>query len=420
MIIFNKQNIYILSMKNLFEFFNEYLYDRLIINEVSNIIANEFMINESFKSSILQKLAKAIYDAEKSSNITKINRAKDEDERYGTKYGKHDPKIVSFASIFGPKTVNGNYGPSKKGVQGLKWSEISDDDFKEYAPDDKELIKLIKKTYGKKDGNADFIVMKGDEIINFIKAYGTDEKSDGMFYFKSDTLKKYKYNGDEHEYTENGGVKELTKPYYTYQHRPLKVGEVIDALKGLATIEGVKVYALEITSDMVQTYKTTLDDRAAAQKGVINYDKASLAMLRKNQVARYKALADEIRAKKLQSDPNVFWDEIKKTNDEVVALYSKIMSSPENIDKRFELGNLMNYVAYAYESFYDSVKSGRQYERAKERAKVRAAEKGEEFDEKDYDKWDFNKSDSKQKINDAKEYVDKVKKMIQEIEANLK
>jgi len=419
MFIFNKRNIYVLLMKNLFEFFNEYLYDKLIINEVSNMIAKEFMVNESFKSSILQKLAKAIYDAEKSSNISKIKRAKDDDERYGTKYGKHDPKIVSFASIFGPKEVSQKYTVSKKGIQGLKWAEISDDDFKEYAPDDKELIKLIKKTYGKKDGNADFIVMKGDEIINFIKAYGVDEKSDGMFYFKNDEMKSYTLGGNLHQYKENGGVKELTKSYYSYKHRSLKQNEVIDALKALATVEGVKVYALEITSDMVQTYKTTLDDRAAAQKGIVNYDKDSLEQLRKNQVARYKALADEIRAKKLQADPNVFWDEIKKTNEEVVALYSKVMSSPEYIDKRFDLGRLMNYVAYAYESFYDSVKYGRQSEKAKERYKAKAAERGEEFDDKEYDKFDFDKSSSKEKINDAKEYINKVKKMIQEIEEDL-
>lgn len=406
-------------MKTLFEYLNEARYQSIISNEMSGMIAEEFMINESFKSSILQKLAQAIYDAEKSSNAQKVKQAKDDDERYGTKYGKHNPNIVSFASIFGPQEISRKYGASKKGIQGLKWSEISDDDFKEYAPDDKELIKLIKKTYGKKDANADFIIMKGDKVINFIKAYGITEKTDGMFYFKSDQIKNYQFDGAEHQYKENGRVVEITKPYYTYQHRSLKQNEVIDALNGLATIDGVKVYALEITPDMIQTYKTTLDDRAAAQKGVVNYDKDSLEQLRKNQVARYRALADEIRANKLQSDPNIFWDEIKKTNDEVTALYAKVMSSPENLDKRFELGRLMNYMAYAYESFYDSVKYSRDSEKRKEHAKARAAKKGEEFNDKDYDQFDFDKANSKQKINDAKEYIDKVKKMIKEIEDNL-
>lgn len=406
-------------MKHLFEYLNDYYYNNLVINEVCNLIAEEEMVNESFKSSIVQKLAQAIYNAEKSSNKTKIEQAKNDDERYGTDYGKHDPRIVSFASIFGPKTINGKYGSVKKGIQGLKWSEITDDDFKEYAPDDKELIKLVKKTYGKKNANADFIVMKGDEIINFIKAYGADEKSDGMFYFKSDTLKKYKSDGVEHKYTVNGGVKELTKPYYSYQHRALKVNEVIAELQALSEIEGVKVYVLEITDDMIKQYQELTNDRKKSQEGVINYDKKSLEMLRKQQVARYKALAQEIRAKKLQNDPNVLFNEIAETNKQVIELYKKVMSSTDNLDKYFDLGRLMDYVSRAYESFYRSMKSERQSERAKERYKAKAAERGEEFNDEEYDKLDFNKSSAKEEINDAKKYIDNVKKMIKEIEDQL-
>lgn len=406
-------------MKHLLEYLNDYYYDSLVINEVCNLIAEEEIVNESFKSSIVQKLAQAIYNAEKSSNKSKIEQAKNDDERYGTDYGKHDPRIVSFASIFGPKAINGKYSLVKKCIQGLKWSEITDDDFKEYAPDDKELIKLVKKTYGKKNANADFIIMKGDEIINFIKAYGADEKSDGMFYFKSDTLKKYKSNGVEHKYTVNGGVKELTKPYYSYKHRTLKVNEVIDELKALSEIEGVKVYALEITDDMIKQYQELTNDRKKSQEGVINYDKKSLEMLRKQQVARYKALAEEIRAKKLQNDPNVLFNEIAETNKQVIELYKKVMSSTDNLDKYFDLGRLMDYVSRAYESFYRSMKSERQSERAKERYKAKAAERGKEFNDEEYDKLDFDKSHAKSEINDAKKYIDNVKKMIKEIEDQL-
>ena len=402
-------------MKHLLEYLNDYYYDSLVINEVCNLIAEDEMVNESFKSSIVQKLAQAIYNAEKTSNKKKVEQAKKNDEVLGTEYGKHDPHIVSFTSIFGPKTVNGRYG-STKGIQGLKWSEITDDDFKEYAPDDKELIKLIKKTYGKKNANADFIVMKDGEIINFIKAYGADEKSDGMFYFKSDALKKYS-NGSE--YTLPGGVKEVTKPYYSYQHRPLKVAEVVNALKELSSIEGVKVYALEITDDMIKQYQSLITDRKKSQEGVINYDKKSLDMLRKQQVSRYKVLADEIRANKLQNDPNILFNEIAETNKQVIELYKKVMSSTDNLDKYFDLGRLMDYVSRAYESFYRSMKSERQSERAKERYKAKAAERGEEFNDKEYDKIDFDKSNAKSEINDAKKYVDNVKKMIKEIEDQL-
>ena len=403
-------------MRHLLEYLTDYYYDSLVINEVCNLIAEDEMVNESFKSSIVQKLAQAIYNAEKTSNKRKVEQAKAYDEVQGTEYGKHDPHIVSFTSIFGPKTVNGRYGGSTKGIQGLKWSEITDDDFIEYAPNDKELIKLIKKTYGKKNANADFIVMKDGEIINFIKAYGADEKSDGMFYFKSDSLKKYA-NGSE--YTLPGGVEELTKPYYSYQHRPLKVAEVVNALKELSAIKGVKVYALEITDDMIKQYQSLITDRKKSQEGVINYDKRSLDMLRKQQVSRYKALADEIRANKLQKDPNVLFNEITETNKQVIELYKKVMSSTDYLDKYFELGRLMDYVSRAYESFYRSMKSERQSEMAKERYKVKAAERGEEFNDEEYDKFDFDKSNAKSEINDAKKYIDNVKKMIKEIEDQL-
>lgn len=403
-------------MRQLLEYLNDYYYDSLVINEVCNLIAEDEMVNESFKSSIVQKLAQAIYNAEKTSNKKKVEQAKKNDEVLGTEYGKHDPRIVSFTSIFGPKTVNGRYGGSTKGIQGLKWSEITDDNFIEYAPNDKELIKLIKKTYGKKNANADFIVMKDGEIINFIKAYGADEKSDGMFYFKSDTLKKYA-NGSE--YTVPGGVEEVTKPYYSYQHRPLKVAEVVNALKELSSIKGVKVYALEITDDMIKQYQSLITDRKKSQEGVINYDKRSLDMLRKQQVSRYKVLAAEIRANKLQKDPNILFNEITETNKQVVELYKKVMSSTEYLDKYFELGRLMDYVSRAYESFYKSIKSGRKSEKSREHAKARAAERGEKFDPKEYDEFDYNRSDAQSSINDAKKYINNVKEMIKEIEAEL-
>ena len=403
-------------MKHLLEYLNDYYYDSLVINEVCNLIAEDEMVNESFKSSIVQKLAQAIYNAEKTSNKKKVAQAKAYDEVQGTEYGKHDPRIVSFTSIFGPKTVNGRYGGSTKGIQGLKWSEITDDDFIEYAPNDKELIKLIKKTYGKKNANADFIVMKDDEIINFIKAYGADEKSDGMFYFKSDSLKKYA-NGSE--YTVPGGVEEITKPYYSYQHRPLKVAEVVNALKELSSIKGVKVYALEITDDMIKQYQSLITDRKKSQEGVINYDKRSLDMLRKQQVSRYKALADEIRANKLQKDPNVLFNEITETNKQVVELYKKIMSSTDYLDKYFELGRLMDYVSRAYESFYKSIKYKRSSDKGRERYKARAAERGKKFDPKEYDEFDYDKEYAQSSINDAKKYINNVKEMIKEIEAQL-
>lgn len=398
-------------MKQLFEYLNDYNYDVLVINEMINIIVSEEIVNESFKSTLVQKLAQKIYDIEKDNNIKKIKRAKDEDERYPYSDGsKRDPNLTNFASIFGPKVKYQRYGGDKKGIQGLKWSEITDDDFKEYAPNDKALIKLIKKTYGKADANANYIITDPDgNVINFIKAYGEDAKSDGMYYFKSERMAKY---SDGTKYKINSELKEYLKDYYSYRSRPLKAGEVIDILNELAEVPGIKVYALEITNDMIKNYKDLIDARTESQKDVINYDKKSLDNLLNLQRSRYKVLADAMRAKKLQDNSKDFFEEIKKTNEEVIKLYEKIMSKPEYLDMYFDMGELMSYVSSSYKSFYQSVKSKHDADKNEKRAKDHKAD-----NPKIYRK--YNDERAQEAINDAQEYVNKVKKMMSKIEEEL-
>lgn len=389
---------------------NEYISDIQYINVITEefcIVEGLDIINESFKSSILSKLAKTIFDAEKQHNTREIENKKEQkirDKERGYEYSDdwYKPKLNSFASIFGPKTVEGRYGGKKTGVQGVKWSEIEDKDFKEYTEYSKELDKLIKSSYGKKDGNADFIIEDPDgKIINFIKAYGESEKSAGMFYFKI-------------EGNWGDGVKEVEKDFYKYNKRSLKTNEVIEAVKGLIGA-GCKVYALEITSDMIKNYDDLHIGRKDSQKGVINYDKKSLSALLKNQQSRYNALVKEMKAKRLEANKDNLFDEIKKINDEAVALYQKVMSKPEYIDKFYDLGRLMTYTSYAYEQFYKYAKSMRDSDKHIQRAKERAAERGEEFDAKEYDKYDYNKSNAKSSIRDCEEYINKVKKEIEHI-----
>lgn len=393
-------------MKNLFEYLKDYSWEKNILLEESNMIAED-MINESFKSSILSALAQAIFNAEKENNKNEINRKKEnkkrnEEQGYNYSDDYYKPKLTNFASIFGPKTDGGKYN-IKKGLQGLKWSEIKDEDFKEYAPDDKELAKLIKSTYGKKDKNADFIVMtKDNKVLNFIKAYGKDDKADGVFYFKTDG--KW-----------GNGVKEITKPYYSYQTRSMKANEVIDMLKGLAEIDGVKVMALEITDDMIKDYKDLATTREEQKKGTINYDAASLKELLNKQQSRYKTMVAEIKARKLQKDPNLLFDDIKKANDEVVALYKQVVSSPENLTQSFDMSRLMTYVSYAYESLYKSMQASNSANRSIKRAKEKGASDAEANEWGHYDR-----ERAKSEINDSKEYLDKVNKMIEDIKKNLK
>jgi hypothetical protein len=76
------------------------------------------------------------------------------------------------------------------------------------------------------------------------------------------------------------------------------------------------------------------------------------------------------------------------------------------MDMRFDLSDLMRYVSYAYEQFYKSVGS------------LRAAKRSEDRYGKGYGKYDKERSD--EEIRDAKEYLEKVNKMVKEIEDNLK
>ena len=157
---------------------------------------------------------------------------------------------------------------------------------------------------------------------------------------------------------------------------------------------------------MIKDYDELHKEREESQKGSIEMDEASMRTLLKQQQARYSAMVKEIKAKKLQDDPNILFNDIKKANDDVVALFQKVMSKPENMDMRFDLSDLMRYVSYAYEQFYKSMKS------------LRTAKREEERYGKGVGKYDKERSD--EEIRDAKEYVEKVNKMVKEIEDQLK
>ena len=390
-------------MQQLFEYLVNDICDQNILKEEAVLFIEEEMVNESFKCELLTNLAQQIATAEKKNNANKIERAKKDDENYPYSDGsKHDPKTVSFTSIFGPLTIGGRYD-TKKGVQGLKWSEITEDDFVLVkAGNEKELKKALKPIYAKNGKGDAIICLPGTKTpVMFIKGYGKDDDK-RLYYFNMDQTKW------------DSGVKEKTASKYSYQTRALRLDEV------MPLINDCDVYILNITDDLIKQYQTLSKSRQDAQKGSINYDKKSLSVLLQQQKARYSAMVKEIKAKKLQKDPNVLFDEIKQTNDAVVALYKEVLSKPENIDQYFDLGRLMDYVARAYESFYKSVKSGRDSERRKERAKQRAAAKGEEYNEEDYDKYDWDKGRSDEEIRDAKEYIEKVKKEIENIKKNLK
>jgi len=371
-------------MQQLFEYLINDICDQAILKEEANLYAED-MVNESFKCELLTNLAAQIKKAEKKNNARKaeINKKREEEG-----YGSLREKFVSFASIFGPLTVNGRYN-TKKGVQGLKWSEITEDDFVLVkAGNEKELKKALKPIYAK-NGKGDAIVCEPGtkNPVMFIKGYGKD-----------DDKRLYYFNMNQSSY--GSGVHEQTAKKYSYQTRALNMDEA------LALIKPYDVYILTITDDLIKQYQTIQQKRDAEKEGSINYDEASLAELLKKQKARYKTMVAEIKAKKLQKDPNVLFDEIKQTNDEVVALYKEIMSTPDNLDKYFDMGSLMSYVSGAYERFYRSMKDDREADRDDQKYPNRSG-----------DSW--IRQSAKDNIRDAKDFLERAKKMIDEIKNEL-
>jgi len=373
-------------MKNLFEFVSDGLYNNEILTETCNLIIDE-TINESFQASLLTNLATAIKNAEKEHAANdKKQRERNKEQGYSSDYMAHSAK--SFASIFGPLTETPRYGGKKTGIRGLKWSEIKDSDFKQYKGDDKEFVKFLKSVYAKK-AIADMIVCAPGtkDIVAFIKGYAKTLGDVRVYYFESEGWKK--------------GVQEKTAKKYKYDVRSLKVNETLELIKDF------DIYVLEITESMIKDYDELHKEREESQKGSIEMDEDSMKALLKQQKARYNAMVKEIKAKKLQDDPNILFNDIKKANDDVVDLFQKVMSKPENMDMRFDLSDLMRYVSYAYEQFYRSMSS------------LRAAKRSEEkYSGREYGKYDKERSD--EEIRDAKEYLEKVNKMIKEIEDQLK
>lgn len=378
-------------MKNLLESLNKVLCDKAILEEYTILEAEEILqLNESFNSDILKSLAKAINQAETNHREHDKQSQKNWKDRG---YSGSAPKSAkSFTTIFGPINDNG------KKLQGLKWDQIKDDDFKLYNSDDKELEKLLKSVYQKKQ-QANFICCEPNtkDVILFIKGYGGEVK---VYGFKTN------YGTD--------AVSEKTAPKYKYGERALKFDETMMVIKGL------DVYALIITDDMKKEYYDLSNERKEAKKGMINYDQESLNKMLKDQKARYNALVKKMKADKMNSDKSQVLEKLEKTHQECVKIMQEIISNFEkNGDQYFDVSRLLSYSSYAYQSFYDSLRYAEQSKRGREKAKQRYAEKGREWNDEEYDKYDFDKHSSDQEMNKVDEYIKETEKMIADMRKRL-
>lgn len=392
-------------MKTITQYIKEQKYNDLISEEFCEIVS-ENMINESFKSSLIQKLAAKISKAEASENKSKIKNAERLDKEYPRYDGsKHDPNLVNFASIFGPITITPKYNSkNKRKVRGLKWSEITDDQFVLYKGIEeginKDLSKIIKNVCAHKL-NANFIICKKDtdDVVMFIRGYNESKETPvRIFYFTFD--RPSPYGG-----ITRGGVHAMERQKSKWKTRELKADEIIEE------IQGYDVYMLEITDSMIEDYTVLATGRKESQEGIINYDKKSLEDLLKNQQARYKSLVKKIKADKLIGKSDELFNEINKVNQEVQNLYNTIINTFEYKQDYYRLGRLMEYVSHAYEYFFKYLDN----KKAADKTRAEYAEKyNRTYTDSYYD------TTAEEYINDCKEKLDKVKEEIDNIKQSLK
>ena len=122
--------------------------------------------------------------------------------------------------------------------------------------------------------------------------------------------------------------------------------------------------------------------------------------------AMYKKLAEELRAKRLQEDPNALYDKIKEANQKVLALYDKIITDDKYIGSHYSIGDAMSYVNDAFRQYYDFLRNQHEYNDAKNHDDDSYAER--------YIKGRVNDS-----INDVKKRIDYILKEIEKIENDL-
>ena len=346
---------------------SKYIFENQALREFDEKTYNN-MICEAFKSSLLTKLAKKIDDARKSTNDS------------------------TFTSIFGPRTQWSKYGhkKSEEKLLGIKWSEITDDDFVKYDGYSKELKKLMTQVYQKK-AKADFIVCDGDDIVYFINGFQLEDQKAQLFSFDG-------YNGK---------VKVETRKAYSYRDRPLKIDEV------LVLIHDYDVYALTITDDMTKEYKDLNLGRIESRKGIINYDKKSLEELAKQQRNRYQTLAKEMRTNKLDDDK--LFQDIKDANKEAMDIHEEVMKAYDNIDAYFDLSRVMSYVGLAYDKYYYYFREKKKLEKYKKHWEEDGKTK-EEIERRS----EYYQDQLSEYANDTMEYIKKVRNAIKEIKEIIK
>ena len=386
-------------MKNLKEYLFDKECDNIILTEAASIIGEE-MINEAFKSKILGKLASTIKEYEKEQHRNDIEKQNDYNDKG---WGKINPSEKTFTSLFGPIVQTSRYDSSTKKVRGCQWDKITDDNVTYYEGGyDIALHKKIKQLYADKirvrlvvfDPETQEIVYAG-RVCSENDYKTRKSKKPSTFEFKAWTTA----DGKSHKRVIN-----KTAPIRKggWQTGDLKVDALIEL------INDYDVYFVEIPNEYITDYDVLVKDREEAQKGVINYDDASLKELAQRQRLHYKMLAKELRAKRLQDNPKYMLNEITKIHNEALKLAEQIIDSKEHIDEGYSIGNAMSYITLAFEEYFKYLKSMKDAEASVERARERGREEPESYGE-------YYRSDAASQLDNCKDRLEKTKNYLDEI-----
>lgn len=360
-------------------------------------------LNESFNSILLKNVANSIDRAEKNLRAKGIEEYEKDLKEYEKNpesfFKSRKPNIAvytrkqnqTFSDIFGPIDNKYKTGSPTR----VKWSEISDSDFEVFTKETeyKGLKRILKSAY--KDETDRVIICcepNTKDVVFFIKGFDKGELL--VYYFANNRLM----------------IKEAPKSKWLYRY--LHPDEII------ALIDGLDVYVLTITSDMIDDYNFLRNERVKSQTGVINYDQDSLDKILKLQQDRYQSYVREVRKNKFENDPNIYFDKFNELQHRITNLSMRVINSSENISLRYGISKLLEYSTYAFQSLNRYLDYAVKYDKEIKRIKRDHPEDYEEVIKR-YEGWSSDNWHIEDEANSAQKYLQDLEDMLDEIESEL-
>lgn len=271
---------------------NEYIVEYIDRKE------NE-MINEAFKSSILQEIAKQLKER------IKDQRKRDKEEREASKYNWSSVHIDT-SGVFNKLFYYNN----------IDWSKIPDDAFTEYSKDDPEAQKLVKRMASNRSNSFSGIAILLNNNEEGPKYYG-------MFICSASHNAYYSFITD-----------------WSIKSAQFRPGDALELLTDKFLLLDYTDYQ---TNDIVR-------DRSSNKFGVANIDNTKdgreryyKELLEANR-NRYKQYLAKVKADREANDE--YTDKVKEYVDKVFSLVAEMSKNPIKYAKyEYEIASLMEYVS---------------------------------------------------------------------------